>query len=161
MDPKALDPHEPNQEGRLVENSLTFGVRWVDRNGIPRTTLLRDGRQLRFVAHLFRLLEGEAAPYPEPALEWRTVENGSGNEPIPPRHLRVRWSEGDESDFPAGSDPLEYVLRLREILAMPERERWPHLNPEVALSVKNGLGQSARGETRSLGSFARYAEGED
>ena len=160
MDLHDPDPHEPSPAGRFVEDSLTLGVRWVDGKGTLRTTLLRVGRQLRYVAHLVRLLDGEAPPYPEPALEWRAAKDHHGNEPTRFRHLYVHWSDGDQSYFPAGSDPLEYVLRLREILAMPERERWLHLSPEASLSVRGGLGQSARGEARSLGSFARHAEGE-
>ena len=80
-------------------------------------------------------------------------ESGTGS----PR-LLVRWANGDESAFDGGSEALAYVLRLREILAMPERERWLHLSPEAMLSLDEGLRQAARGEARHIGSFAHYVD---
>ena len=44
------------------------------------------------------------------------------------------------------------------MITIPERERWLFANPEALASVKQGLKESAAGETHYLGSFAQYAD---
>lgn len=41
---------------------------------------------------------------------------------------------------------------------IPARERWLFDNPTALGAVKKGLTQAGAGKTRSLGSFARYAD---
>ncbi len=41
---------------------------------------------------------------------------------------------------------------------IPAREKWLFDNPQALEAVKAGLAQAASGETRSLGSFAQYAD---
>ena len=38
-----------------------------------------------------------------------------------------------------------------------DREQWLWQNPEAIATVQTGITQAAQGETRSLGSFAQYA----
>ncbi len=48
-------------------------------------------------------------------------------------------------------------ILLSPVVVRHEREAWLYENPEAMASVLRGLDQSARGEGRSLGSFAEYA----
>lgn len=50
------------------------------------------------------------------------------------------------------------TLILTPVAIIPERELWIWKNKEALAAVKEGLEQSARGETTSLGSFAQYAD---
>jgi hypothetical protein len=55
-------------------------------------------------------------------------------------------------------------LLLIPVVTIPEREAWVFNNPKVKKLIDEGLRQSAAGETKSLGSFAQYADsntGED
>jgi hypothetical protein len=52
-------------------------------------------------------------------------------------------------------------ILLSPVVIRHEREAWLYENPEAMASVLRGIGQSARGEGQSLGSFAQYAEDED
>jgi hypothetical protein len=52
-------------------------------------------------------------------------------------------------------------ILLSPVVVRHEREAWLYENPEAMASVKRGLEQSGRGEGRSLGSFAQYADDED
>ncbi len=48
---------------------------------------------------------------------------------------------------------------LTPVAVIPKRELWLWNNKEVLTAVKEGLGQSGRGEaTIDLGSFAQYAD---
>ena len=49
-------------------------------------------------------------------------------------------------------------ILLEPVITIPERERWLFENPEALASVKQGLKESAAGETHYLGSFAQYAD---
>ncbi len=49
---------------------------------------------------------------------------------------------------------------LVPVTMIPEREKWLWDNHEALGAVKEGLEQSARGETKFLGSFSQYAEDE-
>ena len=50
---------------------------------------------------------------------------------------------------------------LMPFAEIPAREAWLFKNEGALQSVKRGLQQSARGETKSLGSFAKFAESDD
>ena len=52
-------------------------------------------------------------------------------------------------------------LLLEPMVEIPARESWLHKNKAALASVKRGLAQSAKGETRSRGSFAKYANEQD
>src|ERR1700685_343271 len=56
-----------------------------------------------------------------------------------------------------------YVNKLGQIVldpqkAIPAHEAWLFEDKKILASVKRGLKQSAQGKTKSLGSFAKYAE---
>jgi len=53
------------------------------------------------------------------------------------------------------------TIVLTPVAMIPRRELWLWNNQEALASVKRGLEQSARGEGRSLGSFAEYADQPD
>jgi hypothetical protein len=53
------------------------------------------------------------------------------------------------------------TIVLTPVAVIPKRELWLWQNPEALASVKRGLEQSARGEGRSLGSFAQYVDEQD
>lgn len=53
------------------------------------------------------------------------------------------------------------TIVLTPVAVIPKRELWLWQNPDALASVKRGLEQSARGEGRSLGSFAQYVDGSD
>jgi hypothetical protein len=53
------------------------------------------------------------------------------------------------------------TIILTPVAMIPKRELWLWNNPEALASVKRGLDQSARGETKSLGSFAQYIDDAD
>ena len=50
------------------------------------------------------------------------------------------------------------TIVLTPVAVIPKRELWLWQNPEALNSVRRGLEESARGEGRSLGSFAQYAD---
>lgn len=50
------------------------------------------------------------------------------------------------------------TITLTPVAVIPKRELWLWQNKEAHAAVKEGLRQSARGETKFLGSFAQYAE---
>ena len=50
------------------------------------------------------------------------------------------------------------TLILTPVAIIPEKELWIWKNKEALAAVKEGLEQSAKGETVSLGSFAQYAD---
>jgi hypothetical protein len=47
---------------------------------------------------------------------------------------------------------------LKPRVSVPAAEAWLFRNPAALAAVKRGLEEAARGETESLGSFARYAK---
>lgn len=47
---------------------------------------------------------------------------------------------------------------LHPMMVVPASERWLHENPKALASVKRGIAQAAKGQTRKLGSFAKYAK---
>jgi len=58
-----------------------------------------------------------------------------------------------------------YVNNLGQIVldplkTVPAHEAWIFEDKKILASVKRGLQQAAQGKTKSLGSFARYAEAE-
>lgn len=69
-----------------------------------------------------------------------------------------RERAGEQYDVQEQSDG---VVILTPVAVIPKRELWLHNNPEAKASVLRGLEQSARGEGKSLGSFAEFADGED
>lgn len=52
----------------------------------------------------------------------------------------------------------ENQIVLDPQVAVPAKEAWLFQNKEALESVKQGLEESAKGETRALGSFAEYAQ---
>jgi hypothetical protein len=63
------------------------------------------------------------------------------------------------SSFKVSEQPDGGYL-LEPMVEIPAREKWLFKNKAALRSVKQGLSQSARGETRSRGSFAKYADGD-
>ncbi|MBI3555779.1 MAG: hypothetical protein HY074_05920 [Deltaproteobacteria bacterium] len=59
------------------------------------------------------------------------------------------------SEQPGGAFLLEPMVEI------PAREKWLFENKRALESVKTGLAQSARGEVRSRGSFAKFAGEKD
>lgn len=53
------------------------------------------------------------------------------------------------------------TITLTPVAVIPKRELWLWKNSEALASVRRGLEQSARGEGRSLGSFAQYADDDE
>ena len=49
---------------------------------------------------------------------------------------------------------------LDPMVAIPAREAWLFANPRALAAVRRGLGEAARGEAASVGSFARFADDE-
>lgn len=70
-----------------------------------------------------------------------------------------RFAEG-VSSFRVSEQPGGAVL-LEPMVEIPAREKWLFENKTALESVKRGLDQSAKGETRSRGSFAKYADESD
>ena len=52
-------------------------------------------------------------------------------------------------------------LLLEPMVEIPARESWLFENKPALESVKRGLGQSAKGETKSRGSFAKHVDEKD
>ena len=52
-------------------------------------------------------------------------------------------------------------ILLSPMVVRHEREAWLYENPEAMASVDRGLEQSARGEGRYVGSFAKYVDSSD
>jgi hypothetical protein len=50
------------------------------------------------------------------------------------------------------------TIILKPMVEIPAREAWLHRNKKALASVQKGLEQSAKGQTKDLGSFARYAD---
>ena len=59
------------------------------------------------------------------------------------------------SEHPGGGYLLEPMVEI------PAREKWLFENKAALSSVKRGLAQSAKGEVRSRGSFAKFADEKD
>ena len=53
------------------------------------------------------------------------------------------------------------AIRLEPNVEIPAREKWLFGNKEALESVRRGIEQSAKGEVRSLGSFAEHAKDND
>ena len=53
------------------------------------------------------------------------------------------------------------TILLEPLVELPAREAWLFKNKEALASVEKGLKQSAERKTKSLGSFAQYAEEDD
>jgi hypothetical protein len=72
-------------------------------------------------------------------------------------------SLGEQTDVIISIDTWKSLLAIvqeteqlnREL--SPNREQWLWENPEALATVRTGLNQAAQGETKSLGSFAQYA----
>lgn len=64
------------------------------------------------------------------------------------------------SSFMVSAQPGGGFL-LEPMVEIPARESWLYENKAALESVKRGLVQSAKGETRSRGSFAKYADDKD
>lgn len=52
------------------------------------------------------------------------------------------------------------TIILVPVAVIPKRELWLWKNKDALGAVQDGLAQSARGETKPLGSFAQYANDE-
>ena len=52
-------------------------------------------------------------------------------------------------------------ITLEPYTEIPARERWLFENKEAMAAVLKGLEQSAKGQTRSLGSFAAHGEDDE
>jgi hypothetical protein len=52
-------------------------------------------------------------------------------------------------------------ILLEPLIEVPAKEAWLYKNKEAFASVTKGLGESAAGKTKSLGSFAKYADDDD
>ncbi len=50
---------------------------------------------------------------------------------------------------------------LHPVLVFHEQEAWLFKNPEALAAVKEGLEQSARGETHDLGDFTQFANDDE
>lgn len=46
-------------------------------------------------------------------------------------------------------------------VSIPASEAWLYRNPKALASVRRGLAEAAAGKTKSLGSFARYADDDE
>lgn len=52
----------------------------------------------------------------------------------------------------------EGSILLKPLVPVPASEAWIYQNPERIASIKRGLEQAAKGQRKSLGSFAKYLE---
>ncbi len=59
------------------------------------------------------------------------------------------------SSFRAHVDKKHRII-LEPFAEIPAKELWLHKNPTALASVKKGLEQSAKKQTKSLGSFAKH-----
>ncbi|MBM5781959.1 MAG: hypothetical protein FJ368_00880 [Pelagibacterales bacterium] len=59
------------------------------------------------------------------------------------------------SSFRAYVDKKHRII-LEPFVEIPAQELWVHKNKKALVSVKKGLEQSAKGKTKSLGSFAKH-----
>lgn len=50
------------------------------------------------------------------------------------------------------------TILLEPLVELPAREAWLFNNKEARASVEKGLKESAKGKTKSLGSFAKYLD---
>ncbi len=66
-----------------------------------------------------------------------------------------RAKAGEQYDI---SEAADGTITLVPVAIIPKREVWLYRNPQAMAMVQQGLAESARGETTSLGSFAQYAE---
>lgn len=64
------------------------------------------------------------------------------------------------SSFLVSEQPGGAVL-LEPMVEIPAREKWLFDNKAALQSVKRGIAQSAKGEAKSRGSFARFATEEE
>lgn len=53
------------------------------------------------------------------------------------------------------------VILLEPFVEIPAREKWLFENKKALESVKRGIEQSGKGETRSRGSFAKFADDDE
>ncbi len=59
------------------------------------------------------------------------------------------------SSFRAHTDKNHRII-LEPLAEIPAKELWLHKNPKALESVKNGIEQSAKKKTKSLGSFKKH-----
>ena len=64
----------------------------------------------------------------------------------------------DVTGFRAHVDKKHRII-LEPFAEIPAKELWLHKNPSALASVKRGLEQSSKKQTRSLGKFAKHLEG--
>ena len=65
--------------------------------------------------------------------------------------------EDGVSSFRAYLDENHRII-LEPFSEIPAKELWLHKNPAVLASVKKGLIQSKKKQTKSLGSFSKYLD---
>lgn len=63
------------------------------------------------------------------------------------------------SSFHVSMDKEGRII-LEPYAEIPAREAWLFKNPKALASVKRGLEQSAKGETKDLGDFSKYTKDE-
>jgi hypothetical protein len=66
----------------------------------------------------------------------------------------------DDASFNVYQDESGRIV-LDPQVSIPASEAWLYRNPKALASVRNGLADAAAGRTKSLGSFARYADEDD
>jgi len=64
------------------------------------------------------------------------------------------------SGFRVAEQP-DGALLLEPLVEIPARERWVFENRAALVSVRKGLAESAKGETRPRGSFAKFADDDE
>lgn len=75
------------------------------------------------------------------------------------QHERLRINSNGKKQYKSDEEALQDFLFINWAVIVPSdsQHNSESLGPETLTSVKSGLQQSAEGKTRSLGSFAKFA----